>query len=40
MVFASHYVATRMAGELSRSVAGRLPLVDGAIESSLWLRAR
>lgn len=35
--FASHYVVTRMADAVADSVAGALPLVDGAIESSLWL---
>ncbi|MFQ5775761.1 MAG: class I SAM-dependent methyltransferase [Kiloniellaceae bacterium] len=40
VVFASHYVATRMADALRASVAGRLPLPAGACESSLWLRAR
>ncbi len=37
-LFASHYVATRMAGAVSASVAGRLDLRPGALESSLWLR--
>jgi len=37
-LFASHYVATRMAGELGASAAARLPLPEGARESSLWLR--
>lgn len=35
--FASHYAVTRMAAAVARSVAGALPLVDGAIESSVWL---
>lgn len=35
--FASHYAVTRMADAVSASVAGDLPLVEGAIESSLWL---
>ena len=38
VVFASHYVATRMADEVADSAAGRLPLAPGARESSLWLR--
>ncbi len=37
-LFASHYVATRLASAVAESVAGRLPLPDGAVESSLWLR--
>ena len=37
-VFSSHYVATRMAGELAASAAGALQLNPGAVESSLWLR--
>ena len=36
-LFASHYVATRMAGAVADSVAGRLVLEAGAVESSLWL---
>ncbi len=36
-LFASHYVVTRMAEALARTVVARLPLVDGAVESSLWL---
>lgn len=40
ILFASHYVATRMAEELARSVVGSLPLPDGAFESSLWLTRR
>jgi len=36
-LFSSHYVATRMAADVAGSVAGRLPLPEGAIESSLWL---
>ena len=36
-LFASHYVATRMAGLVADSVAGRLPLLAGAVETSLWL---
>ncbi len=35
--FASRYVATSMAGRLENTVLGRLPLPDGAFESSLWL---
>ena len=40
VLFASHYVATRMAAALEGSVAARLPLAPGAIESSLWLKKR
>lgn len=39
-LFSSHYVATRMAPRLARGVAGRLPLVAGAHETSLWLEKR
>lgn len=35
--FASHYVATRMAGPLERSPVARLPRPEGAVETSLWL---
>ena len=35
--FAAHYVATRMAAALARTVVARLPLRPGAHESSLWL---
>jgi len=38
--FASHYVATRMPAVLSQGVLGRLPRLEGATESSLWLRTR
>ncbi len=37
-LFASHYVATRMAAAVADSAVGRLPLGAGAFESSLWLR--
>jgi predicted O-methyltransferase YrrM len=40
VLFASHYVVTRMAAALEGSVAARLPLAPEAIESSLWLRKR
>lgn len=39
VVFASHYVATRMAPALRGGVLDRLPLPAEAVESSLWLRA-
>ena len=37
VLWSSHWVATRMADRLGRSIAGRLPLLPGARESSLWL---
>jgi hypothetical protein len=37
LLWSSHYVATRLATEVARSIAGRLPLVAGAHETSLWL---
>lgn len=39
-LFASHYVATRMAEALAGSMAARLPMPDGARESSLWLTTK
>ena len=36
-LFASHYVATRMADALCQGVIAELPLAPGARESSLWL---
>lgn len=38
VLFASHYAATRMAQAVAESAAGSLPLADGAVESSLWLK--
>ncbi len=38
LVFASHFVATRMAAEVAATVVGRLPGRRGGLESSLWLR--
>lgn len=35
--WSSHWVATRMAGELAATVVARLPLPAGAVESSLWI---
>lgn len=40
LLWSSHYVATRMAGEVAASVAGRLKLMQGAHETSLWLVKR
>ncbi len=39
-LFASHYVSSRMAAALADTVVARLPLADGAFESSLWLEKR
>lgn len=39
-LWASHYLATRMAGALAATVIGRLPLSPEARESSLWLEKR
>jgi hypothetical protein len=39
-LFASRYVLSEMADEFAASVAARLPLPAGAIESSLWLEKR
>lgn len=39
-IFASHYVATRMPEALAASAVAALPLMPGALESSLWLRKR
>ncbi len=38
LLFASRYVATAMADDVAAGVLAELPLVDGALESSLWLR--
>ncbi len=37
-VFSSRYATTRMAREIANSAIARLPLPEGAFESSLWLR--
>jgi hypothetical protein len=37
-LFASQYVVTRMASALTGKVLDELPLVEGALESSLWLK--
>ncbi len=39
-LFASRYVATRMASRLQEGIVGRLPCPPGAFETSLWLRRR
>ena len=36
--FSSHWIASRRGSLLERGVLARLPLVHGALESSLWLR--
>ena len=40
LLFASHYVRTRMAERVAAGVVGRLPLAEGAFEASLWLRKK
>ncbi len=40
IVFASHYVASRMPHRLAGGVLAALPLASGAREASLWLRKR
>jgi hypothetical protein len=40
LLFASHYVVGRMAGALAESPVAKLPLREGARESSLWLIKR
>lgn len=40
LLFASRYVRTRMAERVAGGVIGRLPLVEGAFEASLWLRKK
>jgi predicted O-methyltransferase YrrM len=40
ILFASHYVATRMADRLAATVINDLPLIAGALESGLWLQKR
>jgi predicted O-methyltransferase YrrM len=39
-LFASHFVATRHADWLASGILARLPLAEGARETSLWLRKR
>jgi hypothetical protein len=39
-LFASRYVATRMSDRVAASVIAELPLLPGALETSLWLRRR
>lgn len=40
IVFASHFAITRNSDALANTVIARLPILDGAVESSLWLRKR
>lgn len=40
VLFASHYVATRLPERLQSGVLGELPRTAGALESSLWLEKR
>ena len=40
VLFASRFVATRMADAVQRSAVGSLALYPGALESSLWLEKR
>jgi len=40
ILWSSRYVATRMADAVDRTVVARLPLGNGAFESSLWLEKR
>lgn len=37
LLFAGHYAASRMAASVDATVLGRLPLIDGALETSLWI---
>lgn len=40
VLFASHYIASRYGDRLARSPISRLPRLDSAFESSLWLQKR
>jgi hypothetical protein len=40
IVFASHWMATRRPAWVTDGILGRLPLLPGARETSLWLRKR
>jgi len=37
LLFASHYAVTRMKASVDATVLGALPLIDGALETSLWV---
>lgn len=39
-IFSSRYAVTRLTDRLAHSAAGRLPLAEGAFETSLWLEKR
>jgi predicted O-methyltransferase YrrM len=38
LLFASHYAATRLADALSGTIIARLPIFEGALDASLWVR--
>lgn len=38
VMFSSHYATTRLSDAVAGSPVARLPLVEGAIESAIWLR--
>jgi len=40
IMFASRYVATRMADDIAQTCVAQLPLMEGAFENSLWLHER
>lgn len=40
LLFSSAYVTSRMKDELAKSVIEGLPIPDGAVETSLWLRKK
>lgn len=40
IIWSSRYVSTRLAVDLKKSRTGKLPMPEGALESSLWLRKR
>jgi hypothetical protein len=40
LLFASHYVVSRLGARLARRALAALPHIDGAFDSSLWLRKR
>jgi hypothetical protein len=38
LLFSSHWIASRRPDRLASGIVGRLPIVPGARETSLWLR--
>lgn len=38
ILWASHFVRTRMSSDIENSVAGRILIPDGALESSIWFK--